>query len=219
MASSCLQCDAEIPPRPAGTRGPRRKYCSVRCKDRHAHSSRAKGVPQTWCAQCGKENPPPRSGAARRFCSTACREKAKETAARYNAVCEFCSGPFRSARARQRFCSLRCVTSHKNAVRYAHHVYVPRGKGHRGRAQRYGVRYEVFAAQDIFERDGWSCGLCGDVVAPEIKWPHPMSASLDHVIPMSRGGDHVPGNVQCAHLHCNIVKGANLDAGTAAEAC
>ncbi|MCH0555804.1 HNH endonuclease [Streptomyces sp. MUM 16J] len=176
-------------------------------------------MPRTWCVQCGKENPLPKRGAVRRFCSAACREKAKETAERYNAVCEFCGDPFRCARARQRFCSLSCVTSHKNAVRYADHVYVPQGKGHRGRAQRYGVRYEVFAARDVFERDGWACGLCEGDVDPKVAWPDPWSASLDHVVPMSRGGDHVLENVQCAHLRCNIVKGASLDAGTSAQAC
>ncbi|WP_423797180.1 HNH endonuclease [Mycobacteroides abscessus] len=35
-----------------------------------------------------------------------------------------------------------------------------------------------------------------------------MSASLDHVVPMSLGGDHLSTNVQCAHLKCNMDKGA-----------
>jgi 5-methylcytosine-specific restriction endonuclease McrA len=39
-----------------------------------------------------------------------------------------------------------------------------------------------------------------------------MSVSLDHVIPLSRGGNHEPGNVQCSHLACNVRKGARVDA-------
>ena len=30
-----------------------------------------------------------------------------------------------------------------------------------------------------------------------------MSASLDHIVPLSQGGTHTLGNVQLAHLVCN----------------
>jgi 5-methylcytosine-specific restriction endonuclease McrA len=55
----------------------------------------------------------------------------------------------------------------------------------------------------IFERDGWKCGLCGDPVDSDLSYPHPQSASLDHIVPISRGGPHTYDNVQCAHLSCN----------------
>lgn len=35
-----------------------------------------------------------------------------------------------------------------------------------------------------------------------------MGASLDHIIPLSRGGHHTADNVQAAHLACNHRKGA-----------
>lgn len=59
---------------------------------------------------------------------------------------------------------------------------------------------------EIFQRDGWVCGLCGLPVDPELRYPHPRSKSLDHIIPLSKGGDHGPHNVQLAHLHCNLRK-------------
>lgn len=37
-----------------------------------------------------------------------------------------------------------------------------------------------------------------------------MSPSIDHVIPLSRGGAHAMGNVQSAHLRCNSSKGDKL---------
>lgn len=55
----------------------------------------------------------------------------------------------------------------------------------------------------IFERDRWRCGICGKRVRRR-------DASIDHVIPLAKGGTHEPGNVQCAHLLCNIRKGARL---------
>ncbi|KNX39497.1 hypothetical protein VV01_14575 [Luteipulveratus halotolerans] len=60
----------------------------------------------------------------------------------------------------------------------------------------------------IAKRDGFKCGLCGRRVAMDLVWPHPMSPSLDHVVPLSEGGDHAPANVQLAHLRCNVSKGA-----------
>jgi hypothetical protein len=65
---------------------------------------------------------------------------------------------------------------------------------------------EVFADLEIFKRDGWRCGLCGEPVDPSLCYPDPMSASLDHVHPIAKGGGHVRANVQCAHLRCNLSK-------------
>lgn len=59
----------------------------------------------------------------------------------------------------------------------------------------------------VYERDGWLCGLCGGPVDRSLAWPDPMSASLDHVIPLADGGGHTPKNAQCSHLVCNERKG------------
>lgn len=67
---------------------------------------------------------------------------------------------------------------------------------------------ESFSYAAVFERDGWICGLCDEPVDPDIKWPDLLSVSLDHVVPLSAGGSHSPDNAQCAHLSCNVRKGA-----------
>jgi len=59
---------------------------------------------------------------------------------------------------------------------------------------------------EIFKRDGWVCGLCGYPVDKNLCYPHPQSKSLDHIIPLSKGGDHGVHNVQLAHLVCNLRK-------------
>jgi 5-methylcytosine-specific restriction endonuclease McrA len=69
---------------------------------------------------------------------------------------------------------------------------------------------ESFAPADIHERDGWTCKLCGQPIDRSIAWPHPKSPSLDHIVPLSRGGAHSMGNVQSAHLGCNSSKGNRL---------
>lgn len=62
----------------------------------------------------------------------------------------------------------------------------------------------------IFDRDGWRCRICMKKVNKKLKAPHPMSASLDHIVPLSKGGKHEPLNVQLAHFMCNSIKSANL---------
>lgn len=71
-------------------------------------------------------------------------------------------------------------------------------------------RGERFAPLDVYERDGWTCGVCRLEVDPGLPWPHPMSTSVDHILPLSRGGTHVLTNVQCAHLSCNSRKSDSL---------
>lgn len=50
------------------------------------------------------------------------------------------------------------------------------------------------------------CVVCAKKVKPELRWPHRMSASLDHIVPISKGGAHIKSNVRCAHLSCNSKK-------------
>lgn len=81
---------------------------------------------------------------------------------------------------------------------------------HRRRAQKLALPAEKFRHEDVYERDGWICGLCTEPVDRELCYPDPMSASLDHIIPLSRGGHHVWENVQLAHLDCNVRKQARI---------
>lgn len=60
--------------------------------------------------------------------------------------------------------------------------------------------------REIYERDDWICQLCLQPVDQTLKYPHPMSKSLDHVKPLSKGGTHEPSNVQLAHFVCNCRK-------------
>lgn len=55
----------------------------------------------------------------------------------------------------------------------------------------------------VFERDGWVCGICGEAIARG-------EQSLDHVIPLARGGEHSYANVQASHLRCNVRKQASV---------
>lgn len=56
---------------------------------------------------------------------------------------------------------------------------------------------------EIMARDAGRCQLCGRKVAKTLP-PHPLSPTLDHIVPLSRGGAHEPRNVQLAHWRCNV---------------
>lgn len=55
-----------------------------------------------------------------------------------------------------------------------------------------------------------ACGICGDPLDRDLTHPDPRSKSIDHIVPLSRGGTHVAANLQWAHLFCNVAKGARL---------
>lgn len=63
----------------------------------------------------------------------------------------------------------------------------------------------------VFERDSWTCQLCSEAVDPKCEWPDSMSPSIDHIMPLSKGGDHSMDNVQLAHLGCNCRKNNNVE--------
>ncbi|MDI9885916.1 HNH endonuclease signature motif containing protein [Streptomyces sp. HNM0645] len=66
---------------------------------------------------------------------------------------------------------------------------------------------EPYTLAEIAERDKGRCGLCGGRVAMKQKVPHPKAPTIDHVVPVSEGGDDTRANVQLAHFVCNSVKG------------
>lgn len=53
----------------------------------------------------------------------------------------------------------------------------------------------------VFERDGYECQHCGKQLTR-------FTATLDHLQPISEGGDHSSGNLVTSCLHCNSRRGA-----------
>lgn len=54
------------------------------------------------------------------------------------------------------------------------------------------------------------CALCDGALDREARWPDPDSPSVDHIVPLSRGGAHAQHNLQWTHLNCNVRKSDNL---------
>lgn len=51
------------------------------------------------------------------------------------------------------------------------------------------------------------CGICGKPVDKTLRYPDPMAATVDHIIPLARRGDPISiDNLQLAHWICNRQK-------------
>ena len=64
-----------------------------------------------------------------------------------------------------------------------------------------------------------TCAICGRPVDMQLKYPDPMSKSIDHIVPIAKGGHpSAMSNLQLAHLICNKHKSDKtqiVSAGTA----
>ena len=57
------------------------------------------------------------------------------------------------------------------------------------------------------------CGICGKPVDKSLRYPDPMSPTVDHIIPVAKHGDPISlDNLQLAHRYCNRMKSDNLPA-------
>lgn len=55
------------------------------------------------------------------------------------------------------------------------------------------------------------CAICGLPVDKRLKSPDPMSATVDHIIPIAKGGHPSDiSNLQLAHRSCNRAKGTKI---------
>jgi 5-methylcytosine-specific restriction endonuclease McrA len=173
---------------------------------------------------------------SRRFCSKACKQAELRARDTQPAVfrCRECDAEF-EARSRKGVSSRRCPDCAKirnkvlNAQLYAdlspekraeirakgaqwskEHPECQRAAQHRRRARKLQLPVEDFTDLEIYERDQWTCGICRQPVDRDLRWPDPLSASLDHIVPLFRDGHHTRANTQLAHLTCNIRKGTSL---------
>lgn len=76
-----------------------------------------------------------------------------------------------------------------------------------------GLVQESYSLVEIAERDGYRCRIpsCGKPVAMAKSVPHPKAPTIDHIIPLSAGGDDTKANVRLAHFLCNSRRGNRGD--------
>ncbi|MGW0929581.1 HNH endonuclease [Streptomyces sp. NPDC002644] len=94
-----------------------------------------------------------------------------------------------------------CRKARADQHRRNYYARLPADKRHtltqRKRAETYGTRHAPYSRSAIFARWGNRCAYCN---AP--------AEHLDHVMPLSRGGDDIESNMVPACADCNLSKGA-----------
>jgi 5-methylcytosine-specific restriction endonuclease McrA len=112
----------------------------------------------------------------------------------------------------QRYCSARCRS--RNGNRKPASRDARRNADYRRRARKKDAFVANVYRREIWERDGFTCQLCGDPLDmdavghnPAVEPYNPLAPTIDHIIPLAAGGTHEPANVQSAHFICNSVKG------------
>ena len=214
----CSECDGLIPVKKKT--GPQPKYCSDKCRRLGNRSSVERGVerrsekmaaerqgrPPRPCREC--DAPIPGSVSMKRtYCSAKCAKRASNRA--HYARRPPCSAPDCT---NQSVLAGLCRRHHPDSASWSQGNPETRRANLRRKTQKRRALIFDPAAEDICrdeigERDGWICGLCSEPVDRTLPWPDSLSASLDHILPLSLGGRHVASNVQISHLTCNVRKG------------
>lgn len=196
--STCKECDRAKAKKYYENTG-RSRRGHVRA-DLRVHPNR---ILEVDCRECGVRFTPRNRGGI--YCSRACSGKASRTAEPCPPkqlailVCVVCKDLFDSWHPNNKTCSPECQ---KLNIKQ-------RGRNSETR-RRMRIKegtYEPFQYTVVYKRDDWTCGLCGEAIDPKLEYPYRMSASLDHIVPLSQGGDHVMSNAQAAHWICNVKRG------------
>jgi 5-methylcytosine-specific restriction endonuclease McrA len=209
---SCEHCSKSFRPK----RSDRLRFCSRDCsfkklkevgrlsvgyvRKEHYPSSRV------WVANCRRCSLPFVSRTNVAFCSDDCRASPRQV----EVSCVECGKLFiRTIGMWQHYCGDDCrdrraATARSKAKKKRRSKY---GKHWRKRARVLGVEYELVSSLKVFERDGWRCQICGCKTPSHLKGAaHPRAPTIDHRIPISKGGPHTYANIQCACRQCNTRK-------------
>ena len=144
-------------------------------------------------------------GQPKKYCSRRCQANGSKSHERKlprgERQCKECQCVFERGLFDKRiaFCSDAC--RRKNLRRRSEQVR---------RARMRGVACENVEALVVFARDGWHCQLCGISTPKRLHGSvNPRAPELDHIVPLSAGGEHSYRNTQCACRKCNNSKRAN----------
>lgn len=214
---TCRECGLDFDYTRRDARGAVKRWCSDRC--RYAERDRAKRVPCALCAAPVYLGRGSRPDAMCRPCRTltqrrGCVDKACGSCGvtfvpvKWRPGPQYCPDPV--CRQAFRGTPLACdwsahLTPLENAMR-ANPRRDESQRRARYRAARKRLRSDLAPGQGadaIFTRDRWKCHLCDLPVSRTLAHPHPMSPSIDHLVPLVEGGTDEPANLATAHLACN----------------
>lgn len=159
------------------------------------------------CHCCGNVFQRGKRGPAAKFCSEKCRDAQKASEANKR-TCSGCGSHYDKPYGKlglRKFCSSAC--KQKMEKRWSFEIK------HRRRARKRAQDCEVFWRKEIFDRDFYFCMICGGKTDALAKVPHPLAPTVDHILPIAKGGGHTRANTQTAHFICNSLKSDRMQVG------
>ncbi len=139
-------------------------------------------------------------------------------------VCEICGKPY-TVREYVESCALKKAQDNgvcsrecrdEKKRRKCRAMHKGRKDTHRHRAKKYGCEYDPgVTLKKLVARDGLECKICGQMCDWDdhswSKYSGPLYPSIDHIVPMSKGGGHIWENVRVTHIICNSEKGDRIE--------
>jgi len=114
--------------------------------------------------------------------------------------CKRCNTGFYPMIKHQRFCSFDCKEENQRRSRRI-------AKSAR-RAKIRGAQVEHVDPIKVFDRDAWRCKICHKKTPKAYRGStRDLAPELDHILPLSKGGEHSYANTQCTCRKCNQMKG------------
>lgn len=101
-----------------------------------------------------------------------------------------------------KYCSANCrvlVEPPKNTWEYKGCV----GSKYFSKSRRRAYRGHCIDSLVVYMAYDWTCWLCSDRIDPALSNPDPLSATIDHIVPLEQGGEHSYLNIRPAHKICN----------------
>jgi len=211
---NCLKCGKLFHPKCK-----QQVFCSRICKVAYSNNKNylirrasKKVVSHEFCVTCGKDiqqNQGP--GAKKKYCSKICKPKQVQRKRvpipPPERVCVVCGVVYFSHFA-PKHCSAECSrVSRRERVKLKPRNRPAREVRHKIR--KFGGKSERVIPGRVFELCGWRCCICGCRTPKNLRGKNKSnSPEIDHIVPLSLGGDHTYSNVQCSCRKCNGAKSA-----------
>lgn len=218
MRKDCVECGQTFA-RPAGLdswKWNRRQFCGVPCANRwRAKTRNPMSDPEVRATLGAKVSAGMADWSAKKRAERRKRERHQLAQRRlakaqkgergrgrwYGRSCVCCQAPFLTRHVNADTCSRQCRKRQDQRLlrrRYG-------STNLRARVKRAGQEYRPVDRDAIIRRDNGICQLCGQRCSGT--FPSPRSLTLDHVVPLAKGGAHSPENLQVACFECNLRKG------------
>jgi hypothetical protein len=129
------------------------------------------------------------------------------------AKCPMCGDVFETDVPSKRFCSVPCRRRCTVPTPELRAQWRERNRKRSAEGVRRTGRPWLRLRRQVLAEES-SCWICGDELDLEVRYPHPQSPSVDHVVPLASGGALLERtNCRAAHLLCNVSRGAEVRHG------